>query len=138
GTSLWAVLLDPNEAAFGMIPVVDANDVQRGDGVPADAGAAIGRIAGLDLTVSSADATRDFYREVIGWSVDETTMEDGDERYTDYFMLAEDGTPAAGVCHARGVNTGLPPVWLIYLSVGDLAESLRRVEDEGGTVVKAV
>ena len=36
-----------------------------------------------------------------------------------------------------GVNLGLPPVWMIYLPVGDLAESLRRVEEEGGKVIKA-
>jgi uncharacterized protein len=65
-------------------------------------------------------------------------MEDGGERYADYNMLGDDGNPAAGVCHARGVNMGLPPVWMIYLPVGDLAESLRRVEEEGGAIIKAV
>lgn len=43
-----------------------------------------------------------------------------------------------GVCHARGGNGGLPPVWMIYLPVGDLDESLRRVEAEGGKVVKTM
>ena len=65
-------------------------------------------------------------------------MDDGGNRYVDYNMLGGDGTPVAGICHARGVNLGLPPVWMIYLPVGDLAESLRRVEGEGGTVIKAV
>ena len=64
-------------------------------------------------------------------------MGDGDERYADYTMLGADGNPAAGVCHARGVNVGLPPVWMLYLPVGDLAESLRRVQEEGGKVVTA-
>lgn len=50
--------------------------------------------------------------------------------------LGGDGDGAAGVCHARGRNVGLPPIWLIYLPVGDLAESLRRVLEEGGTVIK--
>lgn len=50
---------------------------------------------------------------------------------------AENGAPAAGACHARGVSVGLPPVWLIYLPVGDLDESLHRVEQEGGKVMKA-
>jgi predicted enzyme related to lactoylglutathione lyase len=36
------------------------------------------------------------------------------------------------------VNTGLPPVWMMYLPVGDLAESLRRVPAEGGRVIKTV
>jgi len=64
-------------------------------------------------------------------------MEDAGERYADYNMLGADGSPAAGVCHARGVNLGLPPVWMIYLPVGDLAESLCRVQEGGGKVIKA-
>ena len=137
GRSQWAVLLDPNGAAFGIIPVVPAEALPPGDGA-ASAAAPVGRIAWLDLTVADATATRDFYRQVVGWSVQEVEMEDGGERYADYNMLGEHGSPAAGVCHARGMNGGLPPVWMIYLPVGDLAESLRRVEAEGGKVVKAM
>ncbi|MEX0601309.1 MAG: hypothetical protein WD423_05745 [Rhodothermales bacterium] len=51
-------------------------------------------------------------------------------------MLGEDGNPAAGVCHARGANEDLPPVWMIYLPVADITESLRRVEEQGGKIVK--
>ena len=53
-------------------------------------------------------------------------MEDGGERYADYNMLGQKGHPVAGVCHARGVNVGLPSVWMIHLPVGDLDESLRK------------
>lgn len=135
GASQWAVLLDPNGAAFGLIPVVPVGAMP-----PAahETGVAVGRIAWLDLTVSDASATRDFYRQVVGWSVHNVAMEDGGETYADYGMLGDDGNPAAGVCHARGVNVGLPPVWMIYLPVGDLAESLRRVQEEGGKVIKAM
>jgi predicted enzyme related to lactoylglutathione lyase len=139
GRSQWAVLLDPNGAAFGVIPVVPAEAMPPADGASSpDAGGAVGRIAWVDLTVPDASETRDFYRQVVEWSVQDVEMEDGSERYADYTMLGEDGDPAAGVCHARGVNVGLPPVWMIYLPVGDLAESLRRVEEEGGEVIKAV
>jgi uncharacterized protein len=133
GSVQWAVLLDPNGAAFGLIPVVAA------DAIPAPEGARpagpVGRIGWLDLTVADAAATREFYRQVVGWSVQDVAMVDGDERYADYNMLGEDGAPAAGICHARGVNAALPPVWMIYLPVGDLAESLRRVQEEGGEVI---
>lgn len=139
GKSQWAVLLDPNAAAFGIIPVIPAEAILSSDGaVLPDAAAPVGRIYWLDLTVSDASATRDFYRQVVEWSVRNVEMEDGGERYADYEMLGEDGSPAAGVCHARGVNLGLPPVWMIYLPVGDLAESLRRVQEEGGKIIKAV
>lgn len=139
GKSQWAVLLDPNGAAFGIVPVVPAEAMPPSDGgSPPNAGP-VGRIAWLDLTVSDASATSDFYRQVVGWSVEDVEMEDAGEHYADYNMLSADGSSAAaGVCHARGVNADLPPVWIIYLPVGDLGESLRRVQDEGGKVIKAV
>lgn len=135
GTSQWAVLLDPNGAAFGIIPVIPKEHVPQ---VEDAASEGVGRIAWLDLTVADAEKTRDFYQQVIGWSSEDVEMEDGDTTYSDYNMLAEDGSPAAGICHARGTNADLPPVWLIYLPVGDLAESIRRVDEEGGKVIKFV
>jgi len=138
GNSQWAVLSDPNGAAFGLIPVVSADAIPATEGVSSsDAAAHPGCIAWLDLTVSDASAARDFYHAVVGWSVEEVEMTDAGERYADYNMLGGDGTAAAGVCHARGVNLGLPASWMIYLPVGDLAESLRRVRDEGGKVIKS-
>lgn len=134
GTSQWAVLLDPNGAAFGVIPVVFPGAIPQVE----PGRDPVGRIAWLDLTVSDADATRDFYRQVVGWSVQDVEMRDGEHRYADYNMLDEDGAPAAGICHARGANADLPPMWLIYLPVGDLDESLRRVADEGGKVIRAM
>jgi len=134
----WAVLQDASGAAFGIIPVVSDEELPRAEGDSLGVtGTPTGCIAWIDLTVSDAAAARDFYRHVVGWSVQEVEMEDASEPYADYTMCAEDGTPAAGVCHARGVNQGLPPVWLIHLPVADLAESLRRVPEEGGTVIKA-
>lgn len=138
GRSQWAVLLDPNGAAFGVIPIVAAEAIRSSDGTAPEASARVGRIAWLDLTVPDASAIRDFYQQVIGWSAQDVEMEDGGERYADYNMLGGDGKPAAGVCHARGMNAGLPPVWMIYLPVNDMAESLRRAQEEGGKVIRAV
>lgn len=133
GNSQWAGLLDPNGAAFGIMPVVPAEAIPSADG----AAARMGLISWFDLTVSDASATRDFYRQVVGWSVQDVEIEDGSERYADFNMLGGDGEPAAGVCHARGLNLGLPPIWMMYLPVGDLAESVRRVREEGGKIIKA-
>jgi predicted enzyme related to lactoylglutathione lyase len=138
GNSQWAVLLDPDGAAFGIIPVIPAEPSAAGEGDSSrDNAGPIGRIAWLELAVPDAPATRDFYRHVVGWSVQHVETEDAGERYADYNMLGGDGNPAACVCHARGAKLGLPPVWMIYLPVGDLAESLRRVDAEGGKVIKA-
>ena len=138
GKSQWAVLLDPNGAAFGLIPVVSKDEVPLREGAASrDEAASFDCISWLDLTVANASATRDFYQKVVGWSVQDVEMQDTSGRYADYRMLGDDGSPAAGVCHARGVNIGLPPIWMLYLPVGDLAESLRRVREGGGTIIKA-
>ncbi|MDX1647184.1 MAG: VOC family protein [Longimicrobiales bacterium] len=122
----WAVLSDPNGATFGIVPEVASESIPPMEG---------GRISWLDLTVADAAHTRDFYQEVVGWSAEDVQMEDAAGPYADYALCMPDGTAVAGVCHARGVNRDLPPVWLIYLPVGDLGESLARARDEGGGVV---
>lgn len=139
GVSQWAVLLDPNGAAFGLIPVIPPEAITPGEGVDwPDPATPVGRIAWLDLTIPDASTTQAFYEQVVGWSVQDVEMKDGGESYADHNMLGADGNPAAGVCNARGVNADLPPVWMIYLPVGDLAESLRLVDEEGGEVMKTV
>ena len=90
-----------------------------------------GRIGWIDLTVPDAVAIRDFYREVAGWTASAVNM----GGYDDYCMNpAGAEQPVAGICHARGSNTGLPPVWLIYITVADLEESIRRTVERGGKV----
>lgn len=133
GNSQWAVLEDLDGVAFGIMPVVPAEAIPA---VDEDSSSKLGCIAWLDLTVANASASRDFYREVVGWAADDVEMKDGDDVYVDYNMLSEDGKPAAGICHARGGNQGVPPVWMLYLPVGDMAESLRRVEEGGGKIIK--
>jgi uncharacterized protein len=141
GASQWAVLQDPHGAAFGIIPIVAVSAIPPIDGSASpEPPEAVGRIAWLDLTVppASASATRDFYRAVICWSVQDVEMEDGDGHYADFNMVGRNGSPVAGICNARGVNAGMPPVWMIYLPVGDLGESIRRVTAGGGRVVRTV
>ncbi len=85
----------------------------------------------MDLTVPNADQVRDFYAQVVGWQVEAMPM-DG---YSDYVMKSAAGTAVAGICHARGDNAQQPPQWLIYLTVADLAASLRSCEQLGGKVI---
>ena len=92
-----------------------------------------GTVSWFDLTVPNADAVRDFYRAVAGWSVMPIDM-DG---YNDYCMLPpRSKKPAAGICHARGENADLPPQWLIYITVSNLTGSLKACVAKGGTIVR--
>ena len=72
------------------------------------------------------------YREVVGWTASDVEM----GGYSDFCM----NTPATartvvGICHARGVNAGFPPQWLIYLNVADLESGLKAYVERGGTLL---
>lgn len=91
-----------------------------------------GRISWLDITVDDAESLRDFYAKVVGWIPEGLSMGE----YEDFVMkMPDSGTAAAGICHARGSNTGLPAQWLIYIVVRDLAESAAACSDNGGKIV---
>jgi len=95
---------------------------------------AVGTIGWVDLTVENAPAVRDFYTAVCGWVSTEVAMGD----YADYAMGPEGGDPVAGVCHARGPNTGLPAQWLICVTVPDLEASLAACAANGGKALTPV
>ena len=124
GQSQWAVLVDRSGAAFGVIPVVaDESNV-------ADKPEDVGSIAWLTLVVSDLSTARDFYQQVVGWSATPTDVGGGFE------MQRPDGVSAAELCEAREDNEVIPPVWIISLPVDDLEESLQRVREGGGELIK--
>lgn len=91
----------------------------------------------LDLTVADADGVRDFYRAVVGWTVQDVPMKDAAGAYADYAMIIPgEHNPATGICHARGMNQQLPPLWMPYFVVADLDVSVRECRERGGTVLR--
>jgi predicted enzyme related to lactoylglutathione lyase len=89
-----------------------------------------GTISWQDLTVPDAEGLRDFYAAVVGWEPESLNM----GAYTDFVMNA-DGGGVAGICHARGANADIPPVWMIYITVEDLEHSLEECQRRGGTLL---
>ncbi|MDX2163239.1 MAG: VOC family protein [bacterium] len=90
-----------------------------------------GVMAWFDLTVEGAESVRDFYQKVIGWSAEPVDMGD----YSDYSMKNPDGDVVAGIVHKRGVNAALPSVWMVYITVKNLDESLAACTANGGTIL---
>ena len=109
GVSQWAVLVDPDGAAFGIIPVVPDDAVSTDEN--------IGCISSLKLYLPAPEPAQDFYRQVVGWS-------------------SAEAVSAGEICPADGENAALPPVWLIGLPVADLQASLRRARAGGGEVIQ--
>jgi len=92
-----------------------------------------GKIIWRDLTVENADAVKDFYCEVVGWSATEHDMGD----YHDYNInLPNGGETVAGICHAQGPNANIPPQWMMYVSVGDVQKSVDRCLELGGKIIE--
>jgi hypothetical protein len=91
----------------------------------------IGSVTWRDLTVEDAAKLSEFYSKVVGWRAVEHPM----GGYADYEMQDASGTTVAGVCHARGPNANLPPHWLIYITVKDVAASAEACKANGGSIV---
>jgi uncharacterized protein len=95
----------------------------------------IGSVAWTDITVPDATGLRDFYKAVVGWEAKGVDM----GGYEDFNMMAPGKEyPTVGICHARGVNASLPPMWLIYVIVADIEKSVQEVERLGGKVLKPI
>ncbi len=96
----------------------------------------IGVLGWQDLTVADAPGIRDFYQQVIGWTSAPEPMPDDVEPYEDYHMISPaTGESVTGICHARGTNANVPPQWLLYWTVANVAESANRCVELGGEIL---
>lgn len=92
----------------------------------------IGQIEWRDLTINDAVGVKDFYSAVVGWTSEPVSMGE----YDDFIMKTpESGETIAGVCHARGENAEIPPQWMMYVRVADIAASVEQVQVLGGAVL---
>jgi uncharacterized protein len=91
-----------------------------------------GEIAWSDLTIKDAGTVRDFYRRVVGWKAENVSMGE----YNDFGMIPPGRSKmVTGICHSRGTNADLPPVWLMYLVVKNLDRSLQSCLSLSGSIV---
>ena len=91
-----------------------------------------GKIGWIDMTVADAEGLRDFYAAVTGLVPEAVSMGD----YADFNMtLPANGTPVAGICHARGSNAEMPGGWLVYFTVADVEASVSEASARGGKVL---
>jgi uncharacterized protein len=95
----------------------------------------IGAIGWADITVPDAGGLMEFYRDVAGVKVEGFDM----GGYQDYTLHTPGvGRRVAGICHARGGNADLPPVWLLYFNVEDLDRSIAELKNRGGELIGPV
>lgn len=94
-----------------------------------------GKITWFDLTVPNADEIKDFYSKVVGWKSEPVSMGD----YNDFNMqINKENETVAGICHARGGNSDLPPQWMIYINVADIEKSAQECTSNGGELLTEI
>src|SRR5205807_640037 len=84
----------------------------------------------VELSSANADASADFYRELMGWS----TTEPGPADETGgYRMFQQNGDSVAGLM--GHMQEGQPTAWMTYVSVADADETAAAVKGNGGSVI---
>ncbi len=91
--------------------------------------APIGAPCWVDLLTSDPDRSKEFYRRLFGW-----TVEDPGEEYGGYFNYLEDGVHVAG-CMRNDGESGVPDLWSVYLATDDADATIERAVAAGGHVM---
>lgn len=120
GSGAYAVIRDPQGA------ILIIGTPTREIGGPREDG----NFAWVELWTDDLDAAADFYRKVIGY--ERNTVEGPDGAYT---VFETAGEPRAGLVPTP--NEDARPIWAPYIGVADLAATLKRTTELGGTVVLA-
>ena len=92
-----------------------------------------GSFCWIELATTDQDAAKRFYASIFGWDVNDTQMGPGEA----YSLFQIDGRDAAAAQTMRPEqrNQGMPPNWLLYVSVADADEAVRRAQRLGGTAL---
>ncbi|MHC4851053.1 MAG: VOC family protein [Planctomycetota bacterium] len=86
-----------------------------------------GRFVWYDLMTNDVDNAKGFYSELFGWTVNEMPL--GDYTYN-MFMVGDTGVGGAVPLEQQEI----PPHWIAYVSVADVAATTAKAEKLGGQV----
>ncbi len=120
GSGTYAVIKDPQGA------ILIIGTPTREIGGPREDG----NFAWVELWTDDLDAAAGFYQKVIGYQ--RNTLEGPNGAYT---VFETEGKPRAGLVSTP--NDDARPIWAPYIGVANLAATLKRTTELGGTIVLA-
>jgi predicted enzyme related to lactoylglutathione lyase len=109
-----AVIRDPQGAVFSVFSSA-ADDWTPTEGV----------FVWEELHTTDVEGAKSFYREVIGWSANDTDMGGG----STYTIFESNGEQRAGCMTIR--QPDMPPNWLTYIGTDDVDAACKRAEELG-------
>jgi predicted enzyme related to lactoylglutathione lyase len=92
-----------------------------------------GNFCWIELATSDQNAAKAFYTSLFGWTVNEFPM--GPDAFYTIFQLAGADAAAGYTLRPDQLAQGVPPHWMLYVSVEDAAAVAQRVSEAGGQVL---
>lgn len=86
--------------------------------------------AWVDLATTDAEAARDFYSKLFGWSLEVSE----DPQYAGYATAKLADKSVAGIGPKQEGDPS-PPAWSLYIGTEDVNALARKVQDAGGSVI---
>lgn len=126
GTGRFAVLADPQGAAFGILQLLPMTE---GAGGGAFNQQKTGHGNWNELMTSDPEAALGFYSGLLGW--EKSQAMDMGEMGT-YQLFSYDGTDIGGI---MGLGNSPMPAWLPYFGVNGVEAAMERIASGGGKVV---
>jgi hypothetical protein len=91
--------------------------------------ATVNRPVWVDLASTDAEAARDLYSQLFGWTIEVSP----EPEYGGYGRAKLQGRDVAGIGPTQ--QPGMPSAWSVYIGTNDADETARAVGAAGGTVV---
>ena len=91
-----------------------------------------GEVAWIECASADVEATKAHYEKLCGWTFEGMEMADAGT----YWVASLNGKMVAGVMAKEAIPYNVPPHWLVYLEVADIAAAVKDVTDTGGKVLR--
>jgi len=92
-----------------------------------------GSFCWIELATVDQNAAKDFYTSLFGWSVDDSPM--GPDDFYSMFKLNGRSTGAAYTLRKEQRAQGVPPHWMVYVTVTNADQAATKAAQAGGTVL---
>jgi predicted enzyme related to lactoylglutathione lyase len=93
-----------------------------------------GSFCWLELATSHQAAAKTFYSSLFGWTPSDSPL--GPDTVYTIFKLEGRDAAAAYTMFPEQRSQGMPPNWMLYISVASADEAAKRAKAAGGTVLK--
>ena len=92
-----------------------------------------GEICWRELNTQNLDAAAEFYKELFGWTLEQSKLTS--MRYEEIQMNGKAVGGMMEISEEWGENwQKIPSDWMSYIAVDDIAESVKKIKENGGSI----